>query len=69
MWHGTLENDGFRRAWLSEVAASTGSIWCPQPDAPAYQNRRESMINTLADALETHLDLDLLLTGTRLGPA
>jgi adenosylcobyric acid synthase len=69
MWHGTLENDDFRRAWLSEVAASTGSAWCPQPDAPAYQNRRESMINTLADALESHLDLDLLLAGTWSGLA
>ena len=67
MWHGTLENDGFRRAWLAEIAASAGSTWRPDPDAPAYQARRETMINTLADALETHLDLDLLLAGTRLG--
>ena len=25
MWHGTLENDDFRRAWLAEIAASAGS--------------------------------------------
>ena len=67
MWHGTLENDGFRRAWLAEVAASGGSAWRPHPDAPAYAARREAMIDTLADAVETHLDLDLLLAGTRLG--
>ena len=67
MWHGTLENDGFRRDWLSEVAASAGSAWHPEPAAPAYAARRETMINTLADAVEDHLDLDLLLTGTRLG--
>ena len=67
MWHGTLENDGFRRAWLTEIAGSVGSAWRPHPDAPAYAARRETMINTLADALETHLDLDLLLAGTRLG--
>jgi adenosylcobyric acid synthase len=66
MWHGTLENDGFRRAWLAEIAASAGSAWHPDPDAPAYRTRRETMIDTLADALETHLDLDLLLAGTRL---
>jgi adenosylcobyric acid synthase len=66
MWHGTLENDGFRRAWLSEIAASAGSAWRPHPDAPAYGARREAMIDTLADAIETHLDLDLLLAGTRL---
>jgi adenosylcobyric acid synthase len=67
MWHGTLENDGFRRAWLTEVAGSAGSAWCPDPYAPAYAARREAMINTLADALESHLDLDLLLAGSTLG--
>ena len=67
MWHGTLENDSFRRAWLTEIAGSVGSAWRPHPDAPAYPARREAMINTLADALENHLDLDLLLAGTRLG--
>jgi adenosylcobyric acid synthase len=66
MWHGTLENDGFRQAWLAEIAASAGSAWHPDADAPAYRTRRETMIDTLADALETHLDLDLLLAGTRL---
>ena len=66
MWHGTLENDGFRRAWLAEVAASAGSAWRPDPAAPAYGARREAMIDTLADAIEAHLDLHLLLAGTRL---
>jgi adenosylcobyric acid synthase len=67
MWHGTLENDGFRRAWLAEIAAGAGSAWRPHADTPGYQARREAMIDTLADALETHLDLELLLAGTRLG--
>jgi adenosylcobyric acid synthase len=65
VWHGALENDGFRRAWLTEVAAQAGSRWRPRPDAPAYGARRETMIDTLADAVEAHLDLDLLLAGTR----
>ena len=26
MWHGTLENDGFRRAWLAEIAAAAGRL-------------------------------------------
>ena len=30
MWHGALENDGFRRAWLAEIAAASGSLWRPQ---------------------------------------
>ncbi|MFL6026772.1 MAG: cobyric acid synthase [Friedmanniella sp.] len=69
MWHGTLEGDGFRRAWLTAVAAAAGSSWRPAPQAPGYATRREAMIETLADAVETHLDLDLLLAGTRVAPA
>ncbi|HLL64050.1 MAG TPA: cobyric acid synthase [Propionibacteriaceae bacterium] len=68
MWHGAFENDGFRRAWLNEVAAATGSPWRPTDGAPAYAGRREQMINTLADALESHVDLDVLLAGTVVGP-
>ncbi|WP_375430039.1 cobyric acid synthase [uncultured Friedmanniella sp.] len=65
MWHGTLENDDFRRAWLAAVAAAADSSWRPQPGAPAYGARREAMIETLADALDEHVDLDRLLAGTR----
>jgi adenosylcobyric acid synthase len=65
MWHGAFENDGFRRAWLTEIAAAAGSQWCADPDAPTYGDRRETMINTLADALDHHVDLDLLLADTR----
>lgn len=65
MWHGVYENDGFRRSWLTEVARAAGSRWRPEPDAPAYGARRETMIDILADALEGHLDLDLVLAGTR----
>jgi adenosylcobyric acid synthase len=66
MWHGAFENDGFRRAWLTEIAAAAGSQWCADPEAPSYGDRRETMINTLADALEQHVDLGLLLAGTRI---
>ena len=65
MWHGAFENDEFRRAWLTEAATAAGSSWRPLPDAPGYQSRRELMIDTLADAVTAHLDLDLLLAGTR----
>ena len=65
VWHGALENDGFRRAWLAEVAAAAGSSWTPDPAAPAFEARRETMIDALADAVEEHLDLDLLLARTR----
>ena len=68
MWHGAFESDGFRRAWLSEIARATGSHWRPQPEAPGFADRRETMLETLADALEEHVDLDALLElarGTR----
>ncbi|HEY0239885.1 MAG TPA: cobyric acid synthase [Friedmanniella sp.] len=65
VWHGALENDDFRRAWLTDVAVAAGSSWTPTAGAPAYGARREAMIDTLADAVEEHLDVDLLLQGTR----
>ena len=65
MWHGAFENDGFRRAWLAEIAAAAGSGWRPDLEAPSYGDRRETMINTLADAVDENVDLGLLLAGTR----
>ena len=65
MWHGSLENDDFRRAWLSGIAVAAGSDWRPEPGAPAYGARRELMVETLADAVDEHVDLELLLAGTR----
>ena len=61
LWHGALESDAFRRAWLSEVAAGAGSPWRPQPGAPAYVARREAMLDAVADAIEAHLDVEALL--------
>lgn len=51
-WHGAFESDGFRRAFLAEVASRTGSSWTPQPGAPSYAARREDMLDRLADALD-----------------
>ncbi len=69
MWHGTLENDAFRRAWLSAVADAAGSSWSPEPGAAGYADRREAMIETLADAVDAHVDLPRLLADTRVAPA
>lgn len=68
MWHGTLESDSFRRSWLTEVAERAGSSWRPDPTTPGYAARREAMIDTLADAVETHLDIDALLDLARSAP-
>ena len=67
MWHGAFENDAFRRCWLAEIAAASGSPWRAAPTAPGYGERRESMINILADAIDDHVDLPRLLAGTRIG--
>lgn len=61
IWHGAFENDAFRRAWLSELAQTVGSTWQPVAGAPGFAERRELMLDELADALERHVDLDTLL--------
>ncbi|MBW8730057.1 MAG: cobyric acid synthase [Terrabacter sp.] len=67
MWHGAFESDDFRRAWLAQVALAAGSQWQPHADAPGFAGRRERMLDTLADALEEHVDIDALLSFTRMG--
>lgn len=61
MWHGTLENDDFRRAWLAQVATAAGARWAPRAGVPTYAELRERMIDRLADAIETHCDVAGLL--------
>jgi adenosylcobyric acid synthase len=55
-WHGAFENDGFRRAFLTEVASQAGVRWSADPLAPGFAARRELMLDRLADAVEQHLD-------------
>lgn len=55
-WHGTFENDDFRRAWLKAAAAQAGVVFTPTPQAPGFSALRESMLDRLADAIEEHLD-------------
>ncbi|WP_435198049.1 cobyric acid synthase [Janibacter sp. GS2] len=61
IWHGTLECDDFRRALLADVAHVRGSAWTASAGATPFAARREGMIDILADALETHVDIDALL--------
>jgi adenosylcobyric acid synthase len=60
-WHGTFENDGFRRAFLTEVAGLAGVPWRPRPGAPGFAVRRETMLERLGDAVEDHLDTRALV--------
>ncbi|QHG82333.1 cobyric acid synthase [Rhodococcus rhodochrous] len=59
MWHGALEGDAVRRAWLREVAAAVGrEIRTGEVSFPAA---REARIEALADLVDEHLDMDALL--------
>jgi adenosylcobyric acid synthase len=59
-WHGALENDGFRRAFLTEVASQAGVRWRADPNAQGFATRRESMLDRLADAIDQHLNTGAL---------
>jgi len=60
MWHGAFENDGFRRAWLASATTGSGRAFRPADGALGFADRREAMIDRLADAVAEHLDTDAL---------
>lgn len=59
-WHGSLESDGFRRAFLREVAAAAGRRFVPAPDT-SFSALREEQLDLLGDLIEEHADTDALL--------
>jgi adenosylcobyric acid synthase len=59
-WHGSLESDGFRRAFLREVAAAAGRRFVPAPDT-SFGTLREEQLDRLGDLIEEHTDTDALL--------
>ena len=65
MWHGSMECDDFRRAWLTEVASQAGSAWRPSSGGTGFGALREQMIETTADAIEAHIRVDELLNLAR----
>jgi adenosylcobyric acid synthase len=54
-WHGTLECDQFRRAFLTEVAALAGRDFTVAPDT-SFVAARQARLDTLADLVAEHLD-------------
>ena len=68
-WHGIFENDGFRRAWLHDIAVQAQVGWQPVDGSPGFSARRDAMLDRLADAVEKHLDTDSLLRIIEHGPA
>ncbi|WP_328772567.1 cobyric acid synthase [Streptomyces sp. NBC_00286] len=58
-WHGSLESDGFRRAFLREVAAAAGRRFVPAADT-SFAALREQQLDRLGDLIENHADTDAL---------
>lgn len=65
MWHGALESDSFRQAFLAEVAAALGRT--RTPSQVSFAARRRARLDLLADLIEEHVDVDALLTLARSG--
>ena len=64
-WHGVLENDEFRRAFLTEVAAQANRDFTPAPDTD-FAAVREARLDALGDLVAGHLDtaaLGALISG------
>ncbi|WP_329084543.1 MULTISPECIES: cobyric acid synthase [unclassified Streptosporangium] len=59
-WHGALENDGFRRAFLADVAAVSGRDFTPAPDV-SFAALREERLDALGDLIERNVDTGALL--------
>lgn len=60
-WHGLLDNDELRRAWLAEVAEAagrTGFVVATDVSVPA---RRDAQLDAMADALQAHVDIEAML--------
>ena len=58
MWHGAFENDTFRRTWLESAG---GRGFRAARAAPGFRDRREAMLDRLADAVAEHLDTEALI--------
>ncbi len=59
-WHGALENDGFRRAFLAEVALAAGRSGFVAASDTSFEALREARLDSLADAVADHLDTGAL---------
>jgi adenosylcobyric acid synthase len=54
-WHGAFESDGFRRAYLAEVAAVAGRAFVPAGDVD-FAAVRAARLDAFGDLVADHLD-------------
>ncbi len=66
-WHGALENDGFRRAFLTEVAQLSGRRFVAATDTD-FAAVREARLDRLGDLVAEHADTDALWRLIEHGP-
>jgi len=69
IWHGLLENDGFRRSYLTAVARAAGRRFTVAPDT-SFDGIRQARFDRLADLVAEHLDTEAvyrLLAGVPAG--
>ncbi|MGY1737932.1 cobyric acid synthase [Geodermatophilus sp. SYSU D00684] len=66
-WHGALENNGFRRAFLAEVARAAGRRFTPAPGT-SFATVREQRLDALGDVVAEHADTDALWRLLEEGP-
>ncbi len=60
MWHGSLEGDALRGAFLAEIAGR-------QPSGVSFPAARERRLDLLGELVEEHLDVDALLSLAKRG--
>jgi len=68
MWHGAFASDGFRRAFLRDVATRAGRdgfVVAPDTDVAAV---RDAALDRLADAIGQHVDTAALVSLIESGP-
>ncbi|MDP9432777.1 MAG: cobyric acid synthase [Actinomycetota bacterium] len=66
VWHGVLESDAFRAAYLASVARVCGRRF--QPAGVSFAGARETRLNRLADLVADCLDTDAVLRLIAAGP-
>lgn len=57
-WHGTMECDQFRRAFLTEIVSGAGIDF--QPSDTVFSQIRHARLDLLSNLIESHVDVDRL---------
>ncbi len=58
--HGIFDNGAWRRMWLNHLRSRRGLSSLPT-GIPNYQEQREVMLDTLAEQVSAHLDINVLM--------